>query len=199
MSCPDVLIIGCGGHGRAVAELLGMLKGVRPLGFADGEASRIGTTVAGLEVMCTPEEALERFDATATSFLIAIGHNPTRRNWYERFVGAGFETVTLVHPAARVSPTASLGGGSVVLAGATVATGARIGQNVILGTGCVVDHDVVVDDHAHVAAGAVLGGGAHLGEGAWVGVGAVVAPLAEVHAGEELPAGISRPSGHPSH
>ena len=110
----------------------------------------------------------------ATSAFIAVGDNAARKREAERL--KDFDFVVAVHHSAIVSPSASIGDGTVVMAGAVVQAGARIGRHVILNTGCSVDHGCVVEDFAHIAPGAHLCGGVRVGEGALVGVGVGLEP-----------------------
>jgi UDP-perosamine 4-acetyltransferase len=97
-----------------------------------------------------------------------------RARLYQRFRSLGYGFAPVVHPAAVLSPSASLGEGVQVMAGAVVQAGVEAGANVIVNTGAVVDHDCRLGDHAHVASGAVLAGGVQVGSGAHIGAGATL-------------------------
>lgn len=98
----------------------------------------------------------------------AVGNNAVRaRLWHAQMP-------VLVHPSAILSPTASLGAGTLVAPGAVVNADASIGRGVILNTGCSIDHDCILGDFVHVSPGARLAGNVHVGDGTWIGIGAVV-------------------------
>ncbi|MBQ9572900.1 MAG: hypothetical protein IJR22_05870 [Acidaminococcaceae bacterium] len=67
--------------------------------------------------------------------------------------------VTLVHPTAYVSPSATVGAGTVVEPKAVINTNSQIGQGCIISVGTVVDHDCVIGDFCHINAGVVCGAG----------------------------------------
>lgn len=106
--------------------------------------------------------------------IIAIGDNASRKREAESLMEARF--ATLIHPGAIVSPSATIGNGTVIMAGAIVQAQARIGRHVIVNTGATVDHHAIIGDFAHIAPGAHLCGGVEIGEGALVGCGIGLEP-----------------------
>lgn len=80
----------------------------------------------------------------------------------------------LIHPAAVISPSAIIGGGSLVMPGVVVNADSHTGKGVILNTTCSVDHDCKLGDFVHVSPGARLAGSVTVGSGTWIGIGASV-------------------------
>lgn len=173
-----LVVIGAGGHGRALAELAG-LAGWQVVGFLDAapQALHPGRLPVWAEDT-TPRGGVPSLPGGANAVALGIGDNAARRDAARRY--AGWHQPPLVHPTASVSPSASIGEGAVVFPGAVVHTGASIGPAVVVNTSAVVEHDCRVGDGAHVAPGAVLCGGVRVGAGALVGAGAVVLPGVEV-------------------
>ncbi|WP_276496865.1 acetyltransferase [Pontibacter litorisediminis] len=75
-----------------------------------------------------------------------------------------------------LSPSATVGEGTVVMQGAILQAEVQVGRHAIINTGAKIDHECVIGDFAHVSPGAVLCGNVSVGEGTWVGAGAVVIP-----------------------
>ncbi|MBE3038750.1 MAG: NeuD/PglB/VioB family sugar acetyltransferase [Chloroflexi bacterium] len=99
-------------------------------------------------------------------FICAIGDNRTRLD-----MGG---TLTVIHPAARISDTAEIGQGVFVGAFAFIGPKAKIGDYAIINNGAIIEHECEVGRAAHVASGAVLSGRVVVGEGVLVGAGATV-------------------------
>ncbi len=172
-----VLILGAGGQGRVVADLV-RACGDEVAGFVDLDGVGRVVEPGGARVLLTQESffgllARGSFVEGATHAIVAIGRGDIRLSAHER-LPLGRRLEPLVHPTAWVSPSAELGAGTVVLPRAVVHTSATLGACVIVNSGAVVEHDCVLGDGAHVAPGATLCGTVVVGERAWVGAGSVV-------------------------
>lgn len=176
-----VVIIGAGGHGQVVADILFAMNAVggdvEPVGYLDGNADLVGSRLLGLPVL-GPDSALPEIEHDAV--IVAIGDNGVRRVVYSELKAAGERIATAVHPQAVLGREVSVGEGAMVCAGAVINSGTSIGPNTIVNTRCSVDHHNDVAAHVHLAPGATLGGEVSVGEGAFVGIGATVMPRASV-------------------
>ena len=170
----DVIIIGAGGHGKVVLDILVAEGKYRPVGFVDNNPSLMDSYVCGLPVL-GPINALPRLRRQRIRHaIVAIGDNRQRLAQRPVVEIEGYSLVNAVHPTAYVSPRASLGRGVVVAPGARVIVDAQVGDLAVINTSAVVEHECDVGEGAHVCPGAVLAGRVRLGRGAFVGVGAQV-------------------------
>jgi acetyltransferase EpsM len=180
----DLIIIGGGGHASVVVEAaLSDRRGWRILGFVAPNAE---SELAGrLDVPYLGDDTTLQDYATASAVLGfgALPPSDARTLALNRLGAMVARWATIVHGSAWVSPTATLGEGTVVMAGAVVQTGARVGAHVIVNSGAVVEHDVSLADHVQVAPGAVIGGGTSVGSGVYIGLGASVRDHVEIGAG----------------
>lgn len=167
----SLAILGASGHGKVVAEAA-LASGWTAVGFYDdawplkkqiGKWPVAGDTAALLAT-------IQRFDGV----IVAIGANAARMDKIARIKASDGKLVTIVHPAATISPSALLGPGTVVMAGVVINADAVIGAGAILNTSCSVDHDCVLGDGVHVSPGAHLAGDVRVGHLSWVGIGASV-------------------------
>jgi sugar O-acyltransferase (sialic acid O-acetyltransferase NeuD family) len=166
-----LLILGAGGHGRAVADLAAAC-GLSVAGFT--EPSGVGRDVVG-----TDEDLPALIEHLALDAgLVGVGSSALRhrRPLFERLSRAGLPAPPLLHSRATASPSARLGAGTVVFAGSVVGAGVEIGANAVLYSGVVVEHDCRVGDHAWLSPGVVLSGTVTVEPGAFLGAGAVVVP-----------------------
>jgi len=117
----SLLIIGAGSHGRTVAETAEAC-GYDKIDFLDDNAQiAIGKT-----------DQLERLSGSYDGVIVSIGNNEVRKELIHRIQKADAPLVTLIHPRAFISPSASVGKGSIVLPGAIVQS------NVVIGSGCII-------------------------------------------------------------
>ena len=163
-----IVIVGGGGHGRVVADILQSMVGMEPVAFALPDADSGATGHFGLPII--GEETL--VDVEHHGIVVAVGDNRVRQKLYERFSGQGENLVTAIHPSAIIASDVELGDGCMICPGVIINTGAIIGNNVILNTGSIIEHECVVGDHSHVAPGAKLAGEVSVGDGVFVGLGA---------------------------
>ncbi|MFN4244047.1 MAG: acetyltransferase [Tepidisphaerales bacterium] len=184
----DVLIVGAGGHGRVVLEVLQASRQHRVVGFLDADESLTGQTVLGVPVLGHPQRLL-RLRGKARGAVVAVGDNRARVSYAHHLASSGLELVSAVHPSAVVSPSATLGRNVVVCAGAVVGTEARLDDSVLVNTGALVDHECEVGEGAHIAPGAALAGRVRVGPGAFVGLGARVIQCLSVGAHAVVGAG----------
>ena len=184
-----VVIVGCGGHGHVMLDVLLRQDLVEVVGFLDDREELLGTrTRAGVEIVGSSDWS--RLPAgTAEAFLVAIGNNKIRRRQFEAAVEAGLRPWSAVHPSAVIADSAELGAGVQVVGGVVVNPFAEVGSDVILNTGCSVDHDCRIGDHAFLAPGVHLGGAVEVGEMAFVGIGASVLPGMTIGEGAVVGAG----------
>jgi len=174
------VIIGAGGHGKVVLEILRLAGRHNVVGFIDADPFRVGEHVSGVPVLggvnLLPK--LRRQDIEAA--IIAIGDNRARVGYMEYVAGAGLELTNAVHPSAVVSPSAKLGRGVVVAAAAVIGVDAQVDDLAIINTSAVVDHECHVGLAAHICPGALLAGLVRVGGGALVGMGARILPCLTV-------------------
>jgi len=185
-----IAIVGAGGHGQVVADIIRASARACPelslAGFIDDRHELEGTFVAGAPVLGGLPD-LARVDADA--FVIAIGDNATRAQIAANVCASGRRLATVRHPHASIAADACIGDGTMISAGAIVVTAAHIGRSAILNTGCTVDHHCQIGDYVHVAPGVHVGGEVSIGERTLVGIGAVVAPRCRIGAGCTIGAG----------
>lgn len=160
-----VIIIGAGGHGRVIADIV-KLSGDTVLGFLD---DRPAEEFPNLCIMGKISNALA-FKDTAF-FIVGIGDNHIRKNVMESL---DLPWYTAIHPSAVIASDVSIGIGTAIMANVVVNTGSSIGNGVILNTVATIDHDSTIGNYVHISPGAHLGGTVTIGERTWIGMGATV-------------------------
>jgi sugar O-acyltransferase (sialic acid O-acetyltransferase NeuD family) len=183
------IVVGAGGHGRAVAEIVRRSEDHELVGFVDDAASG---TVLGSSVLGPTTTALETYRDLAEGAIVAIGDNRRREELQLQFEQAGFRLITVVHPRAVVSPSARIGAGCALMAGAIVGTEAILEEGVILNCGAVVDHHCRVEGFGHLGTNAAMAGGSVLGRGAWMQAGSSLGYRVRVAAADVLLPGEAR-------
>ncbi|MBZ0319453.1 MAG: acetyltransferase [Anaerolineae bacterium] len=167
------LIIGAGGHGKIIADLM-LSQGMKLIGFLDDNQSLIGQRIFELPVLGKSSE-WEKFEPDG--IVLAIGDNSIRSKILQKLTSnVMLPWITVVHPKAIVASSVKLGIGTTVMAGAIINCDAVLGDHTIINTGATVDHDCVIGDFVHIAPGVNLAGGVRVNNGAFLGIGSCVIP-----------------------
>src|SRR5688572_19506462 len=138
---PDVLIVGAGGHGKVVLDILRAEGRYRPVGFVDADPSLTDSYVGGLPVLGAANALSRLRQQRIKRAIVAIGDNRTRLHYAGLLLEQGFELISAVHPTAFVSPNAKLGRNVVVAPRAAVVTESSVADSTIVNTSAVVDHE----------------------------------------------------------
>ncbi len=171
------LILGAGGHGRVVLDILLQTGRDQVVGFLDNNADIHGRRVDGLPVL----GAIDDLPALAEKHgidgvIVAIGDNGVRQGLARDIDAAGINLITAVHPSATLARNATVGRNVVVAAGVVVCAHCQIGDSVILNTGCIVDHQTMIGEGSHVCPGVRIAGRVKVESGTFVGIGATIVP-----------------------
>lgn len=171
MNLQKLYIYGHGGHGRVVADIA-VAAGYRDIRFLDDAHG-------------------QKFDAGLPkgNIIVTVGDNAVRQRLGQKVSAAGFRLVSLIHPAAVVSPSAVVAAGVVVMPQAVINNSACIGEGSIINTAAVVEHDCIIGAYAHVCPNVALAGGVYVGERVQVGIGSCVIQDVRIGAGSMIGAG----------
>lgn len=199
----DLVIIGCGGFGREVLDVVEDANNDNPqwnvLGFVDDSPSDSDVDRVhrrGLDVLGGLQFLTER---PKVSFVIGIGAGAVRRTIDEMLVAAGSSAATLVHPSATLGGDNQIGTGSVICSGVRVTTNVHLGRHVHLNLNTTVGHDVRLADFVTVNPLVAISGGVEIGRASTLGTqssvlqGLSVAPGTFVGAGACVTRDVTEP------
>lgn len=160
-----VIIIGFGGHGRVISDIINSTSD-ELLGFLDDKQtdSVYGCKYLGKVCDCV------KFDGC--SFIIAIGDNFLRQKISEKYSGLNYYTA--ISPTAVISRSAQIGEGSCVMPNCVINSGARVGKHCIVNTSAIIEHDCIIEDFVHISPCAALAGTVTVGKNTHIGIGASV-------------------------
>lgn len=195
MSKPDrVVIIGAGGHGREIADILrhqAQVSGGLVLeGFVDGNQKLHGQELDGLPVL-GDWDWFDTADRNGLKIICAVGTPQTCQKLVNRAILTGLEFANAISPLAHLSPRAQFGKGVVIFPHVIINTGACIGNFITLNVGASVSHDTVVGDFTNINPGVHLAGNVMVGEGCYIGMGTNVIQGCSIGAWSTVGAGAA--------
>lgn len=184
MSPEPLLIVGAGGFGRETVEVVRAVNTTHEarhgcprwdlVGLLDDDPARWGSAVAGTTVVGPVAAVAERPSARV---VVCTGSPADYTSKHAIVRRLGLEPgryATLVHPAAVVPASCTVGEGTVVLAGVVATVDVRVGAHVGLMPQVVLTHDGELADFVTVGSGARLAGAVTAGVGAYLGAGCLV-------------------------
>ena len=172
---PEIVLVGGGGHCRAVIDVIEQEGIYRIAGIIDKELDT-GYKILGNYRVIGRDEQLEEMRKRYDHALVTVGQieSPNIRiKLYTLLEKLDYTMPVIISPRAYVSEHADIGAGSVVMHDALINAGASVGKNCIVNTKSLIEHDAVVEDHCHISTAAVINGGAVVKKGTFFGSGAV--------------------------
>lgn len=183
MSAPGstIVLFGCGGHSRSVADIILLNDPGARLLFVD-ENARENERILGFDLLREPP-------AGNFPFFLAIGDNGKRKRKYEE--------ADRDHLISVIARTAHLGRGATVQPGCFLANFCHVGPEAVIGadtiinTAAIVEHEVKIGSHCHIGPNAAISGRCVIGDLTFVGVGATIKDYVKVCAGVMIGAGAT--------
>lgn len=177
-------IIGGGDLGQQIAAIARAHGGYEVVGFFD-DFQQVGINTESGPILgpindIEAQHAQGIFDA----LLVGIGYKHTsfRRECFARF-SSKINFPALVHPAAHLEPTVTLGAGTIVGAGCVFDGGVNIAENCYFNPGCIVAHDTSIGANSFCGPGVTLAGFITIEEDCFLGVGTTVIDNVRIAAG----------------
>lgn len=171
-----IVIIGSGGHGREVAEILkqqAAQDGILIQGFLDENKERHGQLIDGLPVL-GGWDWIAAENKRELAVICAVGTPAIARLLVQRALALNLTFANAISPLAHISSQATLGQGIVIFPQVIINTGASIGSYTTLNIASTVSHDTKIGNYCNINPGVHLAGNVTIGEGAYVGMGANV-------------------------
>lgn len=184
-----VLIVGAGGWGRQVLDLLqrtgGYASDFMPAGFLDTRSHMLdglgyALTIVGDPLTYVPQEG--------DLFVCAIGDPRARKTFVQPLLDKGAEFMN-VGLESYADSTIHLGHGAVAEHHTRIGVDSRIGDFANIHTQAVIGHDVHIGEFAQVSAMVFIGGNSRIGDFALINPHATIVPGIEIGEGATVGAG----------
>ncbi len=172
-----VIIIGDGGHGREVADILRHQaqteSDLRIIGFIDEDRTLHHQVVSSLPVL-GDWSWFQTADRNEIVVVCAVGVPQTRKRLVEHAKSIGLSFVNVISPLAHLSPSAKIGEGLMMFPHSVAGTDSFIADHAIVNAGATISHDTRVGRYATINPGVHLAGNVLIGDGCYLGIGSSV-------------------------
>ena len=176
MKKEKIILIGGGGHCVSCIDVIESEDKFTIEGIIDIK-SMVGKKVSGYSIIGTDDDLAELVKKYK-NFIVTIGQIKNGQIRIKKFLelkklGAKFPVI--VSSRARVSRTASIEEGSIVMHDVIINSCSKIGKNCIINTKALIEHEATIGDHSHVATGTIVNGQCNVGSEVFLGSGSVIA------------------------
>ncbi len=157
-------------HFSDAIQLAGFIDDTKPAGLAILDDLK---TMGGLADVAAHND----LSPTAVSLIFGIGYSDMsgRIQAFSKAVEAGYELVTLIHPAATIEPTVEIGSGTIIQAGAVIDNCSQVGAGCFIDIGVLVSEFCEIGDNNFIAAGTAIGGYTAIGHSNFIGMNCTIA------------------------
>jgi sugar O-acyltransferase (sialic acid O-acetyltransferase NeuD family) len=187
----DLVILGCGGFGREVADVVAAINGSSDdaerwnlIGYLDDSPSEVDAERLhrlGHQMLGTVDATVDTLDET--HYVVAVGDPRARKRLVERCDEAGLSATSLIHPTARIGSDVSLGAGAIVCGGVSITTDIRIGRHAQVHPNSTIGHDSTIGDFVTVSPLVAVSGSCTINELTMLGTHSTVLPGVSVGSG----------------
>jgi sugar O-acyltransferase (sialic acid O-acetyltransferase NeuD family) len=168
-----VVIIGAGGHGREVADILRHQAQRNPdlgvLGFVVDEPGLHAEVINDLPVL-GDWSWFETVDKSELRVVCAVGLPQTRKLLINRARSIGLSFINAISPLAQLSPYAKIGEGVMMFPHSFASTDSFIGDHAIVNVAATISHDTKIGNYGTLNPGVHLAGNVLIGEGCYLGI-----------------------------
>lgn len=184
----NIVVIGDSGHSKVIVDIINESKKMQVSAKLD---DKYNETFIINGVLKGPISYLHKLikDDPNIGVIIGIGSNEVRKKLVSLLGLKRDFYITAIDQSAKISPSAKIGLGTVVMPGSIINAEAVIGDHVIVNSGAIIEHDCNIDNFVHISPRATLTGGVKVGEGTQVGAGAVVIPTKTIGSWSMIGAG----------
>lgn len=125
----------------------------------------------------TDNDAVMLFEKYKDTPVIITPDKPSlREKLVNHYRTIGYKFATVISPTAKISPSATIGEGTIIQHAVNISACSRIGSFVKLNTMSNVMHDCVVGDYTTIAPNALLLGRCKTGERCYIGAHSTILP-----------------------
>lgn len=173
-----IVIIGAGGHGKVLAEIVKQNNNSLNLGFVDDGIEKETVVFDSITCWGTVNELITK-QISVDGVVVGIGNNEIRKKIVQQLKTAGIPIESVVHPSVQIASSTVIGKGVAILQGAVISTLVHVEEGAIIDVGVVVNHEATVKSFAHLTIGTIVCNNAVIHEGIKTNPGEIIYSFTE--------------------
>jgi sugar O-acyltransferase (sialic acid O-acetyltransferase NeuD family) len=199
-----IVIIGCGGFGREVHDIIDAINQASStwelIGYVDDDPAQTNLNLIkerGSRLLGSTDWLSEA--NASIHYVIGIGSGAVRRSIDVKLSNCGMTSAILIHPTATLGYSVRIGEGSIICAGVRATTNIALGRHVHLNLNSTVGHDSTLGDYVTVNPLVAISGWVSIGSGSMLGTHSAVLQQLSVGADSVVGAGACVVKDVPDH
>jgi sugar O-acyltransferase (sialic acid O-acetyltransferase NeuD family) len=170
-----MVIVGASGHAKEVFDIC---QNTENLYFFDNVSNFTQPILFEKKIIQSFDELLEV--ETQKIFILGLGGVLHRYNLYQKFIGFGFTSQSIIAKNAQVSSSANLGEGLNIMSFVFIGPDSSIGVGSLINAYSSIHHDVVIGDFVEISPGAKILGNCTIGAFSTIGTNATILPKIKI-------------------
>ncbi len=172
---PKILLIGGGGHCKAVIDVIEAENKYRIAGIID-VPEKFGQKILNYEIIGNDED-IPNFAKQYKYFFITTGHIKTpelRIKLFETVKNAGGQFPAIISPNAYISKHSKIGEGTIIMHNVVINADTVIGENCIINNKALIEHDCKIGNNCHISTAAVVNGTCKIENNCFLGSNSII-------------------------
>ena len=172
-----LLILGCGGHGKVVADVAEKCAHFKEISFLDkkGLGKYSNNKFFDNKIIGDiNEENIGKFSQIYTHFFVGIGDNKVRIKWLKIIKKMNIKITKIIDPSAEISKYSQIDEGTFINRNVVIQCDSKIKSGSILNTSSTIDHDCIIGEGTHISPGVNIAGNVNIGKNCWIGIGSKI-------------------------
>ncbi|MDC0859400.1 acetyltransferase [Candidatus Pelagibacter sp.] len=172
MTLKSNIVVGAGGHSRAILENLYILNKknikVYDLNFSPN-ANKIILKNKVIDI----KKILNKEISKKNNMFLAIGSNILRKKYFKKF-STKMNMPNLISNKSNISSFSKIGIANFFNHFSYVGPNSSIGDNNIINTQSLIEHDVKIGSHCHISPSVKIAGSCSIGDNVMCGIGTII-------------------------
>ncbi|MCD4795153.1 MAG: acetyltransferase [Bacteroidales bacterium] len=171
---PEIILIGGGGHCKAVIDVIETENKFKIAGIID-LPDKLGQSILDYKIIGADND-IPQLAKQFNCFFITVGHIQTpvlRIKLFNLVKKSGGELPVIISPNAHVSKHAKIGEGTIIMHNTVINADSEIGNNCIINNKALIEHDCRIGNNCHISTSAVVNGGLLIGDNCFIGSNSV--------------------------
>lgn len=169
---PRMAIIGASGQGADVLDIINFNQSFEVVGFIDKKFGKIndycGLPILGNDTYIPKLKSIGIYNIVIAA--LWLKGSKKIENIFKLCGDSNLSFPTIIHPSAKISPTASIGAGCQIFSNVLIGAFSKVGKGCVINNNAIISHDAMIGDFTFISPGAAIAGNVKIGRNCIIGM-----------------------------